>query len=120
MSSCCAQALQRLAVASGKLRDLLGLYVHSLVSQLLAEGLQLGQAIMPALVHAIAIGPSSSVASGKHSSTLLDMHCMDKVFMIKMATQFQCLTACEQLGFSCMHQALDFEFVCPLASVDAP
>ncbi|BDA47676.1 probable nuclear pore complex protein Nup160 at C-terminar half [Coccomyxa sp. Obi] len=59
-----SQALQRLAVASGKLRDLLGPYVHSLVSQLLAEGMHLGQAIMPALVHAIAIGPSSSVASG--------------------------------------------------------
>ncbi len=62
----CAQALQRLAVASGKLRDLLGPYLHSLVSQLLAEGLHLGQAIMPALVHAIAIGPSSA-ASGNQT-----------------------------------------------------
>lgn len=65
--SVCVQALQRVAVASGKLRNLLGPYVHSLVSQLLAEGLQVGQSIMPALVHAIAVGPTSAASMGGKS-----------------------------------------------------
>ncbi len=53
----CLQGLQRVAAASGRLRDLLGPYVLSLVPQLLHQGCQLGDAILPALVHAIATGP---------------------------------------------------------------
>ncbi|EIE23821.1 hypothetical protein COCSUDRAFT_83696 [Coccomyxa subellipsoidea C-169] len=59
-----SQAFQWVALASAKLRDLLGPYVHSMASQLLAEGLPVGQAIMPALVHAIAVGPTRDASMG--------------------------------------------------------
>lgn len=60
-----------MALASSKLRELLGPMVHSLVGQLLAEGLPLGQAILPALVHAIAIGPTSEAATAGGSLCLV-------------------------------------------------
>ena len=59
-----------MALASGKLRDLLGPYVHSMASQLLAEGLPVGQAIMPALVHAIAVGPTRDASMGGELETM--------------------------------------------------
>ncbi len=55
-----AQALQRVAAASGKVAELLGPYVGSLFGHLLQEGLDLDGTLLSAVMHAIATGPSSS------------------------------------------------------------
>ncbi len=62
----CWQGLQRVAAAIALLRDLLGPYVLGLVPELLLQGLPLGDAILPAFVHALATGPAQGpLGSGK-------------------------------------------------------
>ena len=58
--SAAAQALQRVAAASGKVGELLGAYVGSLFGRMLQEGFDLGATLLPAMMHAISTGPRSS------------------------------------------------------------
>jgi hypothetical protein len=63
------------AAACARLRDLLGPYVLGPVSELLGQGLGLGDAILPAIVRAIVAGPSLADRGGVSAGVRLAFCC---------------------------------------------
>ena len=64
--------MQRIAAASNLIRDLIGPFCSTLATALLERGFDLGREVLPAIMHALAAGPGSSVPSqGRHPVPLL-------------------------------------------------
>jgi hypothetical protein len=57
------QAMQRIAGASNLIRELMGPFCSTLATALLERGFDLGQDVLPAVMHALAIGPGPAMPS---------------------------------------------------------
>lgn len=57
------QAMQRIAAASNLIRKLTGPFCSTLATALLERGFDLGQEVLPAIMHALATGPGSAAHS---------------------------------------------------------
>ena len=57
------QAMQRIAAASNLIRKLTGPFCSILATALLEQGFDLGQEVLPAIMHALATGPGSAAPS---------------------------------------------------------
>lgn len=69
------QAMQRIAVASNLIRELIGPFCSVLATAVLEKGFDLGQDVLPAIMHALASGPGSSMpGQGMHDNALACCH----------------------------------------------
>lgn len=57
------QAMQRIAGASNLIRELMGPFCSTLATALLERGFDLGQDVLPAVMHALATGPGPAMHS---------------------------------------------------------
>ena len=69
------QAMQRIAAASNLIRKLTGPCCSILATALLERGFDLGQEVLPAIMHALATGPGSAA----HSQGMRPCRCHDYV-----------------------------------------